>query len=309
MNSILPAPASADQGIHSRAMLVRLTISGWNGRRFDRKITEEVNAQHCASKGAGRFNKHLLGGNNAAPSHANAISKGGAARLTFYSQTLPWADEGWRLLPTKNYEKFTDAMRKAKSEHDEAVEQFVTDYPGYVDHARLLLNGMYRDEDYPSVASMREKFNVALEFAPVPSAGDFRLDLPADQLSEIERSTQERVENAVKVAMSDAWSRLRDSVAKISERLNGVEVEGKRKGKAKMFHDTLIDNAANLSDALSRMNVTNDPDLEAMRQRVSDELSDLSPNTLRRSPRARREAAKSADDILKAMDGLYGGRQ
>lgn len=304
-----PTTSSADQGIHSRAMLVRLAVTGWDARRFDRKITREVNEQHAASPEAGRYNKHLLGGKKAAPSHADAVSAGGAARSSFYEQTLPWADEGWRLLPTKNYEKFTDAMRKARSEHEEAVEKFLADYPGYREQARTLLNGMYREDDYPTVEALRSKFSFSIEFSPVPSEGDFRLDLPADQLVDIERSTQSRVEQATKDAMEDAWTRLRESLEKVRERLTGVDKSGKRKGKSKTFRDSLIDNVANLADVLTRLNVTNDPNLEAMRKRVEDELSDLDPKVLREQPKARQKAAKSADDILKAMSGLYGESQ
>lgn len=298
---------SADQGIHSRAMLVRLAVTGWNGRRFDRKITDEVNTAHAATKDAGRYNKALLGGKKEAPSHADAISQGGAARQTFYGQTLPWADEGWRLLPTKNFEKFTDAMRRSRNKFDESVEQFLADYPGYRENARVLLNGMYREDDYPSVEALRGKFTFSLEFSPVPSQGDFRLDLPADQLTELERSTSERVEQATKVAMDDAWTRLRESVEKVKERLTGTDGDGKRKGKLKTFRDSLIDNVTNLADVLTRLNVTNDPDLEAMRARVADELAELDPKTLREQPQARQAAAKSATDILDAMKGLYGG--
>lgn len=306
MQATMPtAQPAAD--IHSRAMLVRLSVTGWDGRRFDRKITNEVNTSHAASKDAGRYNKALLGGKKNAPEHAAAIAQGSSARQVFYAQTLPWADEGWRLLPTANYEKFTDAIRKARASHSQAVEEFLDAYPSLVENARQLLNGMFREADYPTVDALRSKFSFSIEFAPVPSQGDFRLDLPADQLTEIERSTQSRVEQATKDAMNDAWTRLQASVEKIRERLTGVDTEGKRKGKAKTFRDSLIDNAANLADTLTRLNVTGDPDLEAMRERVANELADLNPKTLRNSPRARADAAKSATDILDAMKGLYGG--
>ena len=63
---------------------------------------------------------------------------------------------------------------------------------------------------------------------------------------------------------------------------------------------------ANLADVLTRLNVTDDPDLEAMRKRVADELADLDPKVLREQPKARAKAAKSATAILDAMKGLYG---
>jgi hypothetical protein len=285
-------------GIHSRAMLVKLSVSCWDGRRFDKKITAEVNEAHAASSDAGRYNKQLLGGKKNAPSHAEAISKGGAARRTFYAQTLPWADEGWRLLPTANYEAFTDAMRKARVEFEAAVDTFVAEYPDLREQARKLLNGMYRQEDYPSASALRRKFSFSVEFSPVPSQGDFRLDLPQDQLSEIEARTMSRVERATKDAMEDAYARLRGVVEHVSETLTQP---------GKVFRDSIIGNVAEMVEVLTRLNVTDDPKLEEIRQRVEDELSDLNPDTLRKQPRVRARAAKTAGDILKAMEGLYGG--
>jgi hypothetical protein len=307
MTTATRTPASsADKGIHSRAMLVRLSVSCWDGRRFDKDVTRDVNERHAATQEAGRYNKHLLGGKSNAPMHKEAVSKGGAARQAFYSNTLPWADEGWRLLPTKNYERFTDALRAARSEFEETVEAFIADYPRLKAQARQLLNGMYREEDYPTAAALRGKFKFSIEFAPVPSAGDFRLDLSADQLIDIESNAAARVERATKDAMNEAWTRLHDVVEKVHERLTGRVEEGKKKGSLKIFHDSLVENVAKLTDILPRFNVTNDPGLEAMRKRVEDELADLDPKALREQPKERAKAAKSATDILSAMEGLYG---
>jgi len=291
--------ASPDEGIHSRAMLVRLSIKCWDGRRFDRTITDEVNTAHAASKDAGRYNKQLLGGKQNAPEHAAAVTKAGAARQTFYGQTLPWADEGWRLLPTANYEKFTDAMRAARGEFDETVETFIAAYPDLKAKARTLLNGMYREEDYPTPEALRGRFHFEIEFMPVPSAGDFRLDLPADQLAEIESRTESRVERATKEAMAEAWDRLRESVEKVRERLSNPK---------NVFRDSLIGNVQELADVLTRLNVTGDADLEAMRNRVADEIASLTPDELRKNTKLRAETAKSAADILDTMKGLYGAQ-
>jgi len=273
-----------DSGIHSRAILVRTPVSTWDGRRFDKKITDEVNTAHAASREAGRYNKHLLGGKKAAPSHANAISAGGAVRQALYAHTLAWADDGWRLLPMANYDKFIEAIRKAKSEFEQAIDLFI--------------------DDYPTVEALRGKFRVDVEFTPVPSEGDFRLDLPDDQLNEIASSVSSRVERATKDAMHDAWTRLREAVEHVRERLTGKDA----KGKDKTFRDSLIGNAVELADVLSRLNVTNDPDLEAMRKRVAEEIASLDPKSLRTNSQVRTKAAKSANEILDAMKGLYGGK-
>jgi hypothetical protein len=286
--------------IHARAMLARVTISCWVGRRFDRQVTDDVNARHGAAREAGRFNKHLLGGRKAAPSHARACSAGAAARVEFYAQTLPWADEGWRLLPTANYDTFTDAMRARRLEFERAAETFLREYPALQSRARVLLNGLYREGEYPTVEQLRDRFSIGIEFAPVPAAGDFRLDLPADQLADIERTTASRVARATDDAMRDAWRRLRESVAKARAKLAEPKA---------IFRDSLIGNMRSVAEVLARLNVANDPGLEEMRARVAHELAALDPDSLRESPGARRDAVDSADSILARMSELYGAGQ
>ena len=43
-----------DSNIHTRALFVWLTIGTWSARKYDRKITEKVNADFHASADAGR---------------------------------------------------------------------------------------------------------------------------------------------------------------------------------------------------------------------------------------------------------------
>ena len=289
--------------IHSRAMLVRVSVKSWEARRFDRKVTDEVNATHGAAKEAGRFNKHLLGGRKAAPQHAAALSAAGAVRQELYAQTLPWADEGWRLLPTANFDTFTDAMRKRRGAFDTAVSEFVDAYPSLVEGARILLNGMFREGDYPAAHEVGARFSVEVEFSPVPAQGDLRVALPAETVADIERRTAERVERATQDAMQDAWSRLRDVVAKLRAKL----AEKRDDGRPAIFRDSLIGNVRDVVDILARLNVTGDDGLEQVRAQVEAEFAGLSPESLRKSAPARDAAVNKADAILATMTELYGG--
>src|SRR5471032_2110127 len=103
---VVPLPAlpnlflsgvSMNTSIQSKVMLCSVTISSWVARRFDGKVTEEVEKTHHA-KGLGRFNKRLLPEH--APSFAEVLSIGGRMRSYFYAHTLQYDQLGVRLLPT-----------------------------------------------------------------------------------------------------------------------------------------------------------------------------------------------------------------
>src|SRR5690606_3160831 len=113
--------------IHSRAVLVSLRVSVWTARRFDRRVTEDTNQRHAAGRDAGRYNKNLLGGD--VESHQAVRSAAEAARRVHYENTLPWSDEGWRILPTAHRTRYDEAMRAARRNFESAVDDFVSEYP------------------------------------------------------------------------------------------------------------------------------------------------------------------------------------
>lgn len=280
--------------IHSRALLVWLTISTWSARKYDKSVTAKVNADYHASSDAGRYNKSLLPGD--APAYKQLVQLAGSIRAQHYSNTLAWADEGWRLLPTSNYMTYTQWFRDQQRAFDVALADFVHDYPTMRAAAAVKLNGLYRDEDYPSAREIGDRFAIEVKYSPVPATGDIRVDLAADQISLIENSINDRVASATATAMQDAWQRLHDVVAHIADRLADPKA---------IFRDSLIGNAREVCDVLRRLNVTDDPDLEAMRVRVERELSTHDPDVLRDSPVIRARTAERAQSIIDAMSGVY----
>lgn len=302
LERIAAANAGDDEngGIHSRAVLVSLTVGLWTARRFDRKVTDEVNEERAASKDAGRYNKHLFANN--APTHKAAVRAGRDLRTIHYDNTLAWADDGWRLLPSANFMQYTEALREARGRFDRAVEAFVADYPRLIDVARDELNGLWRADDYPSPENVRGRFYSTIEYSPVPNRGDFRLDLPADHVAEIERTVTDRVRRATDEAMRDAWYRLHDDVARIYAR-----ARPKAEGAARaVIRDSLIESARQTAEILGRLNVTGDASLEAMRLRVLSELEGIEAQDIRDSREVAGDVADRVAGMLDAMAPFYG---
>lgn len=96
------------QNLHTRAVLVNLSISSWSARKFDKQITKETLQAHGASEDAGRWNKNLMPGD--ATSYKDLVKHLAATREENYAQTLAWADKGFRLLPTKNGNNIVDKV-------------------------------------------------------------------------------------------------------------------------------------------------------------------------------------------------------
>lgn len=278
--------------LHTRAMLVSLRISAWSARKYDRKVSQDTATAHGTTLDAGRYNKCLLPGD--APAYKALVSHVANLRVNHYAQTLAWSDDGWRLLPVKNYQAYTDMLRKGFHEADSLLSSFVADYPSMRLEAKRILNGMYQDTDYPG--NIAERYNWAVEYNPVPAGTDFRVTLSREEIDSIAARTEQRVTDAFKDAQSDAVRRLADCLSKIHEKLAQPDA---------IFRDSLIGNARELCDVLTRLNVTEDPMLESLR-RQTELLAVTEPQTLRDVPDVRVATAQQAQSILDAMQSTYG---
>lgn len=278
--------------VNTRAILVGLHLSTWAARKFDKRATAKVNTDASASHDASRVNKHLLAG---AASHKAVIEAAQKARDLHYRETLPWADEGQRLLPTANYFTYTEKLRKARMEFDSAVAAFLDEYPMLQERAQTTLGALYNERDFPTTKEVASRFAWDIVYLPVPARGDLRLDLPTDQIASIEAAVAERVEQATKDAMAEAWGRLYEAVSRIH----------KAAGENGVVRSTLIENARLVVDVLARLNIAQDAELEALRVRVDQELTGIAVEDLRSDDLLRADTERRAADILAAMGAFY----
>lgn len=274
--------------LQDRAMLVTLNISKWTNRKHDKSVSTEVERAHAA-KDAGRYSKQLIDKSALEP-----IGKiASAARDYHYKVTLPWGDNGDRLLPSSLFLDHADQMRLFKDEFNSRVRDFVRAYPALVQSARQRLGTMYEPSDYPMSHEIADKFGIETRVTPVASASDFRVNLNqeyVDHIKEgIERDANERQVQAVK----HCYGRVRDVVSKIQERLADKDA---------VFRDSLIENARELVKVLPHLNVTGDPELIVIQNEVETML--VSPDTLRNDPDRRSATAAKAADILSRMAGF-----
>jgi hypothetical protein len=283
--------------IHTRALLVWLQISTWSARKYDRSVSNKVNRDAGATDDAGRYNKLLLPGD--ATSYKTLVTLLGSLRAWHYTETLAWSDEGNRLLTTANFMRYADTLRTKITEIDRATEDFVSDYPALRTAAAMKLKGLYKPEDYPDVSDIRGKFGVKVSYNPVPIAEDVRVNLAADQIAMIEASINANNTSSVQTAMRDAWERLHTVVNTAAVKLADPSA---------IFRDSLIGNVSELCDVLKRLNVTDDPDLERMRQTVASQIATMSPDTLRSSKVARQQTADKAKQILDSMSAFYSAK-
>jgi hypothetical protein len=283
--------------ITEKAMLAAVHISVWTAVKHDRKVSREVADQHGAHQGAGRYNKQLLHG---AEKLEELRSLAGQIRQHFYKITLPWSDEGFRLLPANFYFDLMARMREFEASFDSGVDAFLRVYPEYIDQVRPELNGLFREEDYPSPEKLRAKFGIKLEVLPIPSGADFRVHLSAEEQARVAREIDSNVRESLMRGTEDLWKRLREVVAHMVDRLNEPESR---------FHGSLVTNVLDLVEILPRLNVNGDADLNRFAEQIKQRLCNYSARELKKHDLLRVTTAADAANIVAEMDGVLRGRE
>ena len=280
--------------IDTCSMIVEFNAGVWTARKLDRKVTDEVvQSKHAKASDAARVNKHLLAGRN----ELEQINKFVAATRGFvYDNTLPWSDNGQRLLPTIKFLDFDAAMNERRDEFDKMVSEFVKVYPTLITAQAMQLGSMFNRDDFPSPNEIRNKFSWSLGYLPVPTAGDFRIDVGNEAQKELQERLEELANKRVADAHRSLWERLKEHLERMADRLQVDTIGGEE--KPRKFHDTLVSNGLELCDMLKALNITGDQDLENARTALERVLLGLDPNDLRKDMITREGVRKEVNEIM-----------
>jgi hypothetical protein len=272
-------------------MIVNLQIGTWTGYRLDKEASSAVTSQAGAHADAARVNKHLIPREMLKP----IVSASNAIRTHFYGQTLPWKDNGDRLLTRKMYMRFIDQHGALKQQFADAVEQFLTrDYGLARDQAMFRMGRLFNRDDYPGVRDLQGRFYVHVDIDPVTEAGDFRVELDAAHLDAVRRDIEEATRARLGKAMADVWGRLSETLGHFANKMGSEEV----------FRNSTVNNLREIVEILPDLNVIDDVNLDRIREDIDRHLLGYSPDDLRKIPEVRHAAATDAKRILDNMAGF-----
>jgi hypothetical protein len=300
-----PVPASS---LSSRAMLCTLSISVWSARKHDPEVSDQIASLHGAQPNAGRYNKLLVPRESLEEIH-KIITE---ARREHYFMTLPWADDGYRVLPAAAYMDHATNMRGYANRFMPAVNRLVARFETLVEQEKTRLGTLFKVEDYPGVKEefgkikmlipeqLLSKFSFETKVLPLPDAGDFRVAIGDEERTRIQRQITAAVEASLQVASKDLWHRLYEAVSHMAGRLRAYKVT--EDGVEHPFRDTVVTNLVKLIDVLPKLNVTNDADLNRLTEQVRSSLV-VDVAELRKSESVRNETANAAEAIAQQMAG------
>lgn len=278
----------------TRALLVSLHISEWNINRKDARATEELQIRFDNEVGWARGNKSIADKKDLA-AITTIIGK---ARQFHRINTLPWNDfDSQRILPTRNYQHYATEMRKFADAIDSEVRKL--DIEQIKDNAKVALKAsradtLYNEADYPaSNAALRAKYNIEFNAVPIPTSNDFRITaISQEDIDKMKAQVEAQIVQAQKGILRDLFGRLYAVV----ETAN-VAFKDPTAG----FHQSKIDNIAEVIEVLRRLNMDDDPQLERLCKIAEERVCTLDAKDLKLDINDRKKAATTTSKLLEMM--------
>lgn len=280
--------------LESRAILVSLTISTWAATAGDKTASTKAADDAGAERESVRARKLLV------PKAAiDPITKAvGILRKSIYSTTAPWSDNGWRLLPTDNWQRFNDEYAIAKQGYADAVQTFLARYIQDVREAHGRLGTLFNPSDYPSLSQLARKFSCSLDYSPVPNAGHIAVDLGAEDNARVRDSVASATKAKFETALHAAASEMRDHILTLKGALDTPN--------GKVF-SSVVDNATRTARLLMSLNVYDNPEVAATCRSLLTVLDGQDVESLRKNAGYRAQVADHMGRVAHGLDVLFPG--
>lgn len=280
--------------LEEKAMLIKLSLGRWTARKKDKLASNATEQQFQTAHGQTQVTKALVG----KKALKGINSKLDYAYNYYLSHTLPWTDDGFRILSAAMYTEFMSTMRNIKADIMDEIEVVATNYEAIRQEAEIALGGpvsqggLFDEADYPT--DIRSKYRFETIITPIPSKQDFRVThISDDAIAEIESQIESRYKSAEAEAMKDLYERVKEVMTKVYEAFGDPEAD---------FRDSKIDNVTELMEMVPKLNIAGDKNLDKMRKVIETKICTLSAKELRTDINARKAAADEAKTILAQMD-------
>ncbi len=290
--------------LSDKIMLVNLSIHQWYPRKKDKKATAELAALHGIDPvRAGNFHKILVDLESIKPLQRRMRK----LRDEHYDMTSPWGDNGDRALPSAIYFDYVAMMNDAIMEIDKLADDYEDEYANEIDKARVDMNGLFTESDYPKPHVMRARFSIDYRFEPIANSDDVRVwgigDDAAVQIeNEVRTATENRIADAQKHIVQNVVERAREFIEKVQK----FDEQVQQDVKAPRLYDTAVTNLRDVMTlVLSGLNFTGDQELEKLCKDLKKSLTGVHVTKLKVSKKTRDASTDDVSKILAKLDGAY----
>jgi hypothetical protein len=285
----------------------------WTAHKIDHDATEQTLNNYQAFEGAGRFNKVLI--DKVHLSNLRKIIQD--ARKYWHSVTLPWGNEGSRILPGVKIFEFESKMREFQRAFETEYEKLEANYTSIIDEQKRILGNMYNHDDYPSIEELRQKFGfengklgIKVEISGIESTDDIRLNMTEPLINRLKNQAAEEERDKIIEATRDIYRRLVQRLSAMVERLKATKTDKKTNDEVyAKFKNATITNLVEILELVPLLNIAGDETLDEVSRQLSEKLADIAPVDIRNDEQIRKEVIatgkKAMEQLERKMDFLF----
>jgi hypothetical protein len=212
--------------------------------------------------------------------------------------TLPYVEDGIRLLPRKRVGAFNDMMKEFADDLSAAVTELIDNYDVLKEEAKNRLGKLYNEGHYPEPSELGDLIKVSWDF-PSIEPPFYLAQIDPDLYQQEKERAARRFEEAIDLAQNAFLQEFQTLVANLNERLTPNP-----DGTKKIFKESSITNLLEFFDKFKALNVTSNEQLESLVYQARELVTGINGKDLRESELLRKDIAEGMQGLSNALAPL-----
>ncbi|NDC55289.1 MAG: hypothetical protein EBZ69_00380 [Alphaproteobacteria bacterium] len=212
------------------------------------------------------------------------------------SMTLPYPQDGIRLIKQSDIAAFEEKMREFKEQLAAAAANLQLEYESIKEAAREKLGDLFNSADYPP--TLEGVFDIKWEYPPVEPP-NYLMTFNPELYQQEQSRIQQRFEAAVIMAEDAFAEQLQEMISHLIERLTD-EPDGTKK----TFKASAIENFKEFYENFQNMNVRSNAQLEGLIRQANELVSGIDVKDLRKNNNLRQSLTQQMSGVKSALDSL-----
>jgi hypothetical protein len=261
--------------ITKKCVLVKLSIPTYAGTVKCDKISKEAAQQHNADEDAISSIIKAMDPTD----RKDIMLARSQARAIWIKDSLPWMDNGMRLVPVEKYLKMKDGLQAKQADFEDAVQVAVDRYDEIRNKMLKRVGNLESEVTFPSKEAFARKFKFVVRTSVVTNPNDVRIEaLPAEEIARIQAEGETLLREQLESSQRDVLARVAEKLGSVIEKLSEVDDPS---AKGKHFKDSLIGNVKGICEEMKELNVTGSSKLDALLDRIGNTFGLIEPGVLR----------------------------
>lgn len=297
-----PVDAAATENIENTAREMRQNMGAvklsfsWLGtqRKLSDAQTKQAADTFDASTDLVTASKRVIDTKHPAYKAVTAIKS--QASAYWRGLTLPYPQEGVRLIRQSDIAGFEERMSEFKAQLDAAVSNMQLEYETIKEKAREKLGSLYNPADYPP--TLEGVFAISWEYPPIEPP-QYLLTFNPQLYAQEQNRVQQRFEDAVALAENAFADELSGLVSHLIERLTDDP-----DGNKKKFQASTIENFKEFYQNFKRMNVRSNAQLESLITQANSLVAGITPHDLRNDNDLQTSLRNQMGELKTSLDAV-----